>query len=112
VSSSSTLLLPFPLAGACPLLELRYQLFVGRERSVHATDETPDLLGERALPRSHEGVSHGVPPCDHIAAGFEELRLSGVWLEASITEFLGNALDALTQISGIAPGAMRDGCRP
>jgi hypothetical protein len=50
VGSSSTLLLPFPLAGACPLLELRYQLLVGCERSVHATDETPDLLGERALP--------------------------------------------------------------
>ena len=103
VGSSSTLLPPFPLAGACPLLELRCQLLVGRERSVHATEETPDLLGECALPRSQEGISHGVPPCDHIAAGFEELRLSGIWLEASVTELLGNTLDALTQIAGIAP---------
>src|SRR6185437_5197491 len=62
-----------------------------------------DLLGERAVPCSQEGVSHGVPPCNHIAAGSEELRLSGACLEASVMELLGNTLDALTEISGIAP---------
>ena len=51
VGSSSTFVLPFPLTGARPLLELRGQLLVGRERSLHGADETPDLLSERALPR-------------------------------------------------------------
>lgn len=58
VGSSSTLLPPLPLAGACPFLELRYQLLVGRQRSVNPTDEAPDLLGDRALPHSQEGISH------------------------------------------------------
>ena len=67
---------------------------------MHATDETPDLLGDRALPCSQEGISHGMPPRDHIAAGFEELSLCGVWLEVSVTELLGDALYALVQMVG------------
>ena len=63
----------------------------------------PDLLGDRALPCSQEGISHGTPPCDHIAAACEELRLSGVWLEVSVTELLGDALHTVPQIAGIAP---------
>ncbi|HEX5461169.1 MAG TPA: hypothetical protein VFX20_14500 [Steroidobacteraceae bacterium] len=101
--SSSTLLQPFPLASACPLLEVRCELFVSGERPVHATDEAPDFLGKRALPCGRQDIGRGVPASDHITAGFEKLRLSVVWLEASVTELLGNTLDALTQISGTAP---------
>ncbi len=50
--------MPIPLTGASPLLELRCQLLVGGEQSGHAIDETPDLFGERALPRLEEGITH------------------------------------------------------
>jgi hypothetical protein len=38
------------------------------------------IFSASALPGSHEGISYAVPSCDHLAAGFEELRLSGIWL--------------------------------
>ena len=66
VGASRTFLLPVPLPDARPLLELPCQLLIGRERPVHGIDETPDLLGERNLPCSQEGISRGDPTRDHL----------------------------------------------
>jgi hypothetical protein len=64
----------------------------------------PQIFSASApCPAARRASAAACHPGDHIAAGFEELRLSGVWLDASVTELLGNTLDALTEISGIAP---------
>jgi hypothetical protein len=103
VRSSGAFLLPFSLTDALPHLEPRGQLLVGGEWWRHPADKAPDLLGELALPCLQERIDRSVPPRNHLAAGFEELRLSRIWLESSGTQFLGDALNAIPQMSRVPP---------
>ena len=43
------------------------------------------------------------PTSYHIAAGFEELRLSGARLDASVAKLLSDTAGTVLQVSGIAP---------
>ena len=108
LGSSSTFRLPFTLAGAGPLLEIRCQLLVGSPRWGHRANETPDLFCQRALPCLQKRVSRGVPARDHLATSLQEPRLSLGRLEVSGTKLSSDTFSAIAKMPGIGaqPGAM------